>query len=91
MSSTWSTRTERLQTRFSMQLRVYVSGHEWLASQLTWHGIRYTRQDISFRWIAHFPGAQRRSAAPWWPWELLRLPSPVMNVSATQEHKALPV
>jgi hypothetical protein len=49
----------RLQTWFPMQLRVYVNGHEWLARQLTRHGIRYTKQDNAFLWVENFPRAQR--------------------------------
>ncbi len=48
----------KLQTWFPLQLQLYVNGHEWLARKLTRHGIRYTKLDNAFLWIADFPRAQ---------------------------------
>ena len=37
---------------------VYVNGHEWLARELTRHGIKYTKQDNAFLAVRDFRRAQ---------------------------------
>jgi len=38
----------KLQTWFPFQIQVYVNGHEWLASQLDHHKVKYTKVDNAF-------------------------------------------
>jgi len=59
----------RRQTWFPLQLQVYVNGHEWLARKLAQHGVRYTKHDNAFLWLADCPRAQRLAdrfvSLPW--------------------------
>jgi hypothetical protein len=48
----------RLPTWFPFTLQVYVNGHEWLARQLTKHGIGFTQRDNALLAIDDFDKAQ---------------------------------
>jgi hypothetical protein len=49
----------RLETWFPYTVQVYVNGHDWLARQMTKHGIGYQQVDNAFVGIADLPEAQR--------------------------------
>jgi hypothetical protein len=48
----------RLPTWFPFTVQVYVNGHEWLARQMTKHGIGFTQRDNAFLAIDNFQKAQ---------------------------------
>jgi len=48
----------RLPTWFPFTLQVYVNGHEWLARQMTQHGLSFTQHDNAFVAISDFTKAQ---------------------------------
>jgi len=59
----------RLQTWLPLTIQVCVNGREWLARQMTGHGVRYTQADNSFVAIDNFPRAQQLAdALTDWPW-----------------------
>lgn len=66
----------RLQTWVPFLIQVYVNGHEWLARQLTRHGVGFEKCDNVLTWVEDFAAAQRIAdgfARERWPNRLRRL------------------
>jgi hypothetical protein len=60
----------KIETWFPLTMQVYVNGHDFLARKLDALGIKYTRCDNAFTWIADFKAAQAcadRLAKQNWP------------------------
>jgi hypothetical protein len=60
----------RLSAWLPFNIQIYVNGHEWLARQMTAHGIVYQQTENAFTSIADCPNAQRiANKLPHLPWE----------------------
>jgi hypothetical protein len=60
----------RLSTWLPFNIQVYINGHEWLARQMTAHGIRFKQVENAFITITECSRAQRiADKLPHLPWE----------------------
>ena len=48
----------RIQTYLPFTVQIYVNGHEWLAREMSRHGIEYVQRDNCFTWISDVSKAQ---------------------------------
>ncbi len=49
----------RIQTYFPFTVQIHVNGHEWLARKMSYHGIKYEKDDNCFTWIEDIERAQK--------------------------------